>query len=225
MKKNAAIYHFTNGSNKRPIIYKKQLKILKSFAVSHGFVVKEIYCDKSLRKCEQSEFSRLMSEIDKYDAIIVKDLYHIYKNTMKCIGVIKNLLHKNIQIHSIDNGTLLLEDTPFDKPLRVASYCCRFGTPDEIKQINSVHNDILKLFIKKKTNWTLIQQYFDESEHQKDGEQIELKKLIQNRDKYDLLIVHNLNNLHWRTSNFCKIQEQLHFDIFSLQEGLIKFYR
>ena len=43
--------------------------------------------------------------------------------------------------------------------------------------------------------------------------------------KYDLLIVHNLNNLHWRTSNFCKIQEQLHFDIFSLQEGLIKFYR
>ena len=60
---------------------------------------------------------------------------------------------------------------------------------------------------------------------QKDGEQIHLQELIQNKDKYDLLLVHNLNDVHWRTSNFCKVREQLHLDIYSLQEGFLKYRR
>lgn len=223
MSNVAAIYHFTDGSEKRPIMNQKQLNILEQFTISQGFSVGEIYCDKSLLKCEQSEFNRFMSEADKYDVLVTKDFYHISKNTMKCMSVMKDLRDKGIQIHSIENGSFSWEKAPFDKPLRVATYCCRFGAPNEIKEIIPVHNDILKLFTNKKTQWTVIDQYFDESEHQLDGEQIKLMELIKNKGKYDLILVHNLNNIHWRTANFCKIREQLHLDIYSLQEGYLKF--
>ena len=88
-----------------------------------------------------------------------------------------------------------------------------------------VNNDILKLFANKKTRWTVIDQYFDYSEHQNDGEQKQLMELIKNKDKYDLLLVHNLNDVHWRTANFCEIREQLQLDIYSLQEGFLKYRR
>ena len=223
MSNVAAIYHFTDGSEKRPIVNQKQLNMLEQFAISQGFSVGEIYCDKSLLKCEQSEFDRFMADIDRYDVLITKDFYHISKNTMKCMSVMKNLRDKGIQIHSIENGSFSWEEAPFDKPLRVATYCCRFGTPNEMKQIIPVHNDILKLFADKKTQWTVIDQYFDESERQNDGEQIQLMELIKNKDNYDLLLVHNLNDVHWRTANFCKVREQLHLDIYSLQEGFLKY--
>lgn len=223
MSNVAAIYHFTDGSEKRPIVNQKQLNILEQFAISQGFSVGEIYCDKSLLKCEQSEFDRFMSDIDRYDVLVTKDFYHISKNTMKCMSVMKELREKGIQIHSIENGSFSWEEASFDKPLRVATYCCRFGTPNEMKQIIPVHNDILKLFADKKTQWTVIDQYFDESERQNDGEQIQLMELINNKDKYDLLLVHNLNDVHWRTANFCKVREQLHLDIYSLQEGFLKY--
>lgn len=225
MSNVAAIYHFTDGSEKRPIVNQKQLNMLEQFAISQGFSVGEIYCDKSLLKCEQSEFDRFMADIDRYDVLITKDFYHISKNTMKCMSVMKDLRDKGIQIHSIENGSFSWEEAPFDKPLRVATYCCRFGTPNEMKQIIPVHNDILKLFADKKTQWTVIDQYFDESERQNDGEQIQLMELIKNKDKYDLLLVHNLNDVHWRTANFCKVREQLHLDIYSLQEGFLKYYK
>ena len=223
MSNVAAIYHFTDGSEKRPIVNQKQLNMLEQFAISQGFSVGEIYCDKSLLKCEQSEFDRFMADIDKYDVLVTKDFYHISKNTMKCMSVMKNLRDKGIQIHSIENGSFSWEEAPFNKPLRVATYCCRFGTPNEMKQIIPVHNDILKLFADKKTQWTVIDQYFDESEQQNDGEQKQLMELIKNKDKYDLLLVHNLNDVHWRTANFCKVREQLHLDIYSLQEGFLKY--
>ena len=223
MSNVAAIYHFTDGSEKRPIVNQKQLNMLEQFAISQGFSVGEIYCDKSLLKCEQSEFDRFMADIDKYDVLVTKDFYHISKNTMKCMFVMKELRDKGIQIHSIENGSFSWEEAPFNKPLRVATYCCRFGTPNEMKQIIPVHNDILKLFADKKTQWTVIDQYFDESERQNDGEQIQLMELIKNKDNYDLLLVHNLNDVHWRTANFCKVREQLHLDIYSLQEGFLKY--
>lgn len=223
MSNVAAIYHFTDGSEKRPIVKQKQLNILEQFAISQGFSVGEIYCDRSLLKCEQSEFDRFMSNADRYDVLITKDFYHISKNTMKCMSIMKELRDKGIQVLSIENGSFFWEEAPYDKPLRVATYCCRFGTPNEMKQIIPVQNDILKLFTNKKTQWTVIDQYFDESEHQNDGEQIRLMELIKNKDRYDLILVHNLNDVHWRTANFCKVREQLHLDIYSLQEGFLKY--
>lgn len=220
---NAAIYHFTDGSEKRPKIYKDQLNRMKEFAASNGFTVTEIFCDRSLLRSEHPEFDRFLSCCEQFDVLITKDFYHICKNTMKCMSVMQELRSKGVQIYTLQNGSFSWENAPFNKHLKVATYCCRFGTLNEMKEIIPVQNDILTLFTNKKTLWTVIDHYFDESEHQNDGEQIQLMKLLKNKEKYDLLLVHNLNDVHWRTANFCKIREQLHLDIYSLQEGFLKY--
>ena len=142
---------------------------------------------------------------------------------MQCMTLMQTLKEKGIQIYTMENGSFNWNKVPIDKPLRVATYCCRFGSDDELKQVIPVQKDILKLFTNKKTQWTVIDQYFDISKHQNDDEQIELMKLIENKDKYDILLVHNLNDVHWRTANFCKIREQLQLDIYSLQDGFLQY--
>ncbi len=225
MNQKAAIYHFTNESTQRPKIYRDQLEALKAYAESVGLEVADIYCDMSLKRSERSEFDRFLANSNQYDALVTKDFYHIAKNTGKCLGVMQQLRDNGLQIYSIENGIFTWEDAPFDKPLRVATYTCHFGTPNEMKEVIPVRNDIFTLFTDKKTNWTVLDQYYDESLRQKDCEQIQMKELITNRDRYDLLLVHNLNDVHWRTANFCKIREQLQLDIYSLQEGLLKYRR
>lgn len=225
MTDKAAIYHFTDGSKKRPIVNEKQLKQLSEFAASLGYTDVEIFCDKSLLRCEHPEFDRFMSCAEQFAALITKDFYHISKNTMKCMSVMQELRGRGISIYSIENGSFGWKEAPFDKPLKVATYCCRFGTANEMKEIIQVHNDILTLFTNKKTNWTVVDQYFDESEHQNNGEQPELMRFLQNKNRYDLLLVHNLNDVHWRTANFCKIREQHQLDIYSLQDGFLKYER
>lgn len=225
MNQKTAIYHFTNESTQRPKIYKDQLAILKEYAESKGLDVADIYCDMSKKRSERTEFDRFLENSDQYDALITKDFYHIAKNTGKCLSVMQQLRDKGLQVYSIDNGIFTWGEAPFDESLRVATYTCHFGTPNEMKEVIPVRNDIFTLFTNKKTKWTVIDQYYDESLHQKDSEQIQMKELIANRDKYDLLLVHNMNDVHWRTANFCKIREQLKLDIYSLQEGFLEYRR
>lgn len=221
--KKAAIYHFTDKSTKRPKIYRDQLLALTDYAVSMDFEVTDIFCDFSLKRYERTEFDRFLSCSDQYDVLVIKDFYHLSKNTGKCIKILQNLRDNGLQIYSLENGIFIWENVPLEEPLRAASYTCHFGTPDEMKEIIPVRNDIFKLFTDKKTNWILSDQYYDQSFRQRDGEQVQLISLLDNKDKYDLLLVHNLNDIHWRTSNFCKIREQLHIDIYSLQEGFLKY--
>lgn len=219
----AAIYHFTDGSELRPGIYKKQLNILKDYALSLGCTDIEVFCDMSLLISEHPEFNRLLSCVEQFDILVVKDFYHLNKNTMRCMDIIRTLKEKGVQIYTIENGSFNWDEVPLGKPLRVATYCCRFGSNDEIKQIIPIQNDILKLFTNKKTQWAVLDQYFDISQHQNNGEQVELMKLIENKDKYDILMVHNLNDVHWRTVNFCRLREQLQLDMYSLQDGFLPY--
>lgn len=224
MNKKAAIYHFTDESQKRPTVYKDQLAALEKYASSIGFDVTDIYCDMSLKRCERSEFDRFLENCDQYDALIAKDFYHICKNTLTAISIIQKLSDKGVQVYTIENGKFCWTEAPIDKPLRVATYCCRFGPKNELHEIIPIQNDIFTLFVSKKTNWTVVNQYSDEGLHQNNGEQPELMKLLENKDKYDLLLVHNLGAVHWKTASFCRLREQLQLDIYSLQEGYLKFY-
>ncbi|MGN8773405.1 recombinase family protein [Candidatus Weimeria sp. HCP3S3_B5] len=178
MKRKAAIYHFTNESKQRPKIYRDQLEALREYAESVGLDVADIYCDMSLKRSERTEFDRFLANSNQYDVLVTKDFYHIEKNTGKCLGVMQQLRDNGLQIYSIENGIFTWEDAPFDKPLRVATYTCHFGTSNEMKEVIPVRNDIFTLFTCKKTNWTVLDQYSDESLHQKDCEQIQMKELI-----------------------------------------------
>lgn len=223
MKGKAAIYHFTDKSSKRPKIYQDQLATLKRYAASIGFNDADIFCDMSLRRCDRTEFDRFLSSAKQYDVLVTKDFYHISKNTGKCIEILKRLKEQGTQVYTLKNGMFSWEDPPFMEPLRVATYTCHYGSPSEIKEVVSVRNDVCRLFISLKTRWTLEGQYYDESFKQRNGEQIQMETLIKNRDMYDLLLVHTLNDVHWRTANFCRIWEQLQLDIYSLQEGFLRY--
>jgi superfamily II DNA or RNA helicase len=83
--------------------------------------------------------------------------------------------------------------------------------------------DIYSLFVKKKTNWAMGTHYADICVMQNDKEQEELREMIKRKDEFDIIIVNNLNDIHWRTSKFCKIREALGKDIYSLQDGYLKY--
>ncbi len=222
-QKKAAIYHFTDGSQKRPIVNQKQIFRLTEFAKSRGFEVAEVFCDKSLLRYQRTEFDRFMSECNQFDALIVKDFYHLSKNTMKSMSILKQLRDKGLEVHTPDNGSFVWSTAPFEKSLKVATYTCHLATPKEMEEVFQLRQDIFKVFTEKKTDWIITDQFADMTLHQRDGEQHELQKLIANRDKYDLLLVQNLNDIHWRTSNFCRIREALELDIYSLQDGYLEF--
>ncbi len=225
MGKKIAVYHFTDKSEKRPKIYKGQLNKLEEYALSLGYPYDDIdiFCDKSLLRSERPEFDRFLECSGQYEALVTKDYYHISVNTMKCMSLLQELKAKGIKVYTIENGLFSWNEAPLEKPRKTATYCCRLGPCDEMKEIIPVHNDIFKLFIEKKTNWTLVDQYYDESSQINGQQQVQLHKLIENREKYDLLLVHNLNNLYYRTSKFCKIRNQIHLDIYSLQEGFLEY--
>lgn len=223
MNPKAAIYHFTDKSTRRPKICRDQLKALEEYAASVGFDVADIYCDRSLKRYERTEFDRFLSCCNQYSALITKDYYHIAENTGKCMSIMQNLRSKGLKIYTPVNGIFVWEDSPLEKSLRVVTYTCHFGTVNEMKEVIPVKNDILKLFVDKETSWTLTDQYFDKSARQRDGEQIQLMKLLDNKDRYDLLLVHDLNDVHWRTANFCRMRELLGKDIYSLKEGFLKY--
>lgn len=225
MTKKAAVYHFTNKSTRRPKVYLEQLEALKKYATSIGFNNVDVFCDMSLRRCERIEFDCFLSQSRQYDALVVKDYYHISKNTGMCMKILQNLKKQGVKVYTVENGTFSWEAPPFIESLRVATYTCHYGSPSEIKEVVSVRNDVCRLFITHKTNWILAGQYYDESFNQRDGEQIQMAELIKNRNLYDLLLVHTLNDVHWRTSNFCRIRNQLQLDIYSLQDGFLKYRR
>ncbi len=216
----AAIVHFTDQSNIRPIYYQKQLKALEDFASSKGFNGVDVFCDKSLHRCERPEYDRFLKHADEYDALFCKDFYHLSKNTMKCVSTIKELRDQHgVVVYTMENGYYIDEEEPLSKTLKVATYHTHYPNDNEYE----LDMDILRLFARKKTNWEVVDQYSDIIRKKNDYEQVQLQELLKNKEKFDLVLVHNMQNLHWRTANFFRIRESLAMDIYSLQTGYLKY--
>lgn len=69
----AAIYHFTDRSAIRPIVYQKEVERLKQFASKLGYSDAEVYVDKSLKKRDQIHLRNLLNNSAEYQALIMKD--------------------------------------------------------------------------------------------------------------------------------------------------------
>ena len=220
----AAIYHFTDKSQKRPCIHKKQISSLKEFAASLGYTDTDIYCDMSLKKSNQDEFNKFLSCCEDYDALITKDFYHIHDNTLECMNIMRRLREKGVSIYTEENGSFDFDDEILvkEEPLKIATYYSNSGDEYHKKEIAIVKSDILKLYADKKTSWSVMDQYIDDNPHQTDSTCLNLKRMIENRDKYDLILVDCFKDISRRTSKFIKIREELGLDIYSLQEGLLK---
>lgn len=217
-----AIYHFTNTSKKRPGIYKKQLDVLYNYAIAQGWDVKKIYCDKSIYKHERKEFMQFLHESEQYDILLVKDYYHICKNTMECIKILQELRNKGLKIYSLENGPFKFDDIPSSKPLKVTTYISSLMQYKNKEQPIPIKQDIFRLYVKTKTDWEIIDEYIDVEQPKNNTEQHNLKELIKNKNKYDILLVDKFTDINIMTSGFFNIRNQLAMDIYSLQEGYLK---
>lgn len=230
--KKVAIYHFTDGSEVRPIVNEKQMNILRCFASGYGTVFKE-YLDKSIKKCEQTEKEKMFQEIGTYDVLATKDFYHLAKNTGACFNLLQQFLAAGVETHSIEDGSFTFSEPPIQQELNVAVYHSKYAdiTPStaEQKRGNSITSqtqiEIMKLFVRLKTRWKIMDIYVDEARGQSDDTQNSLLELIGKSNRYDLVLCRDFNTIHWRTSKFCKRRKEMKLDIYSLKEGCLKYER
>ena len=229
MDRKVCIYHFTDRSENRPIVYQKQVNRLVEFGKKYG-EIKDIFVDKSLRLSEQINKKQLFTNIGSYDVLVTKDFYHINVHTGACIGNLKEFLKEGVPTYTLEDGRFEFTEAPYNEFLKVAIYHSKFvETKKEttIKRGNAISIETyinkMKYFIKTKTNWLVEDVYVDEADGQQDEKQIELLKLIRNRENYDLIVVKDFNTVHWRTAKFCKRRNNLQRGIFSLKEGYLPY--
>ncbi|MCR5704781.1 MAG: recombinase family protein [Eubacterium sp.] len=217
-----AVYHFTNSDG---IKYQKLIDEFNEFAQANNLTISEFFIDKNGLVYQQSEFDRFLSTCEQFDTLIVKDFYHLCKNTMKCLSIIRELHDKGIKIYAIKDGIIDFNNVDFSKTLKVATYSRHWRASKIQKTFVPLKNDILNLFVNKETNWSIVDQYCDESKNEKDETQLQLASLLENKDKYDLLVVNTLHEINFKTARFIKILYELNLDVYSLQEGLIRIAR
>lgn len=220
-EKRAAIYHFTDGGNIRPIVYQKEIERLKKFATDIGYPDTDVYLDKSLKKKEQLQLQELLQDVSNYHALIMKDFYHLRKNTGVFMNDLITLSNKGVNVHTIEDGNFQLEKAPFEQPLKVAIYYCGL---EIIGRSIELQFEIMNYFVQTCTNWKLVDEYADTSGNRIDGNQKQLQKLIKNHDKYDIILVQAFNDIHWRTAKFCKVRHQIQKDIYSMHGDMYLKY-
>ena len=216
MDKKVYVYHFTNESKERPIVYQKQVEELKEYASWFGDV-EQISVDKTLKESEQTEKIEMLKKAE-FDVLVTKDFYHINKHTNRCFEILKELFERGVKITTLEDGEVVFCDADFDKSVRVCIYHSRCNDKEDISI--STQLSIFHLFVSTKTNWSVIDIFVDE-----DDSQTKLRQMIESRNDYDLVVVKQVSCVNERTSKFFKIMKELKLPIFSLREGEIHYVR
>lgn len=221
-KARAAIYHCTDVSSKRPVVYQKELERIKGLASSMGYQDAVVYLDKSIKKKEQVQAVRLWEDISGYEALLMKDFSHLEKNTGEFISSLTRLARMGVKLYTVEDGSYAFEPPPFGKPLKAAAYYCAVGAAGYSA---GLHFDVMDYFVRTHTKWELSGRYADMSGNIKDGSQGHLQELISDRNQYGIVLVQSFMDIHWRTAKFCTFRNQLQADIYSMHENLFLCYR
>ena len=216
--KKVCIYHFTNAENlRRPIVNEKQMAILNEFASQYGDI-KQVYLDGTLKQCNQDKKKQMIKEIANYDILVMKDFYHLARNTGACFGLLQAFSLQGVKTITMEDGSFSFQfqDAPFDKKLKICVYHSKYKE-DGDRTIETQIN-IFKTFVSHKTNWKIVDVFVDEANSQSDSVQTEIFKVIENakQGKYDLLLIKDFNTFHWRTAKFCHRRNELQLPIYSL---------
>lgn len=221
--KKVCIYHFTNAENlRRPIVNEKQMAILNEFASQYGNI-KQVYLDETLKQCNQDKKKQMIKEIANYDILIMKDFYHLARNTGVCIELLQEFALQGIEVITMEDGSFSFQfqDAPFDKKLKICVYHSKYKEDGD--RTIETQRKIFKTFVSHKTNWEIVDVFVDEANSQSDKVQTEIFKVIENKKKYDLLLIKDFNSLHWRTAKFCHRRNELGLPIYSLKEGYLPY--
>lgn len=221
--KKVCIYHFTNAENlRRPIVNEKQMAILNDFASQYGDI-KQVYLDGTLKQCNQDKKKQMIKEIANYDILIMKDFYHLARNTGVCIELLQEFALQGVKTITMEDGSFSFQfqDAPFDRKFKVCIYHSKYKEDGD--RTIETQRKIFKTFVSHKTNWEIIDIFIDEANSQSDKVQTEIFKVIENKKKYDLLLIKDFNAFHWRTAKFCHRRNELGLPIYSLKEGYLPY--
>lgn len=221
--KKVCIYHFTNAENlRRPIVNEKQMAILNEFASQYGNI-KQVYLDGTLKQCNQDKKKQMIKEMANYDILVMKDFYHLARNTGVCIELLQEFALQGVKTITMEDGSFSFQfqDAPFDKKFKVCVYHSKYKEDGD--RTIETQRKIFKTFVSHKTNWEIIDIFIDEANSQSDSVQTEIFKVIKNKKKYDLLLIKDFNAFHWRTAKFCHRRNELGLPIYSLKEGYLPY--
>lgn len=220
MSEKAAIYHFTDKSEIRPIVYQKELDRLMEFAGSMGYEDPDVYLDFTLRRCDQREHERLISNAEQYTAIIAKDFYHLAKNAVPCLNLMASLNNRGVRVITMVDGAFSFCPAPVRTQRSVALYYCGL----EITRPVDLQKEIMRMYVRNETDWTITGEYIDTEGNRSASNQSELQRMIKEKGSYDLVFTRSFNDLNWLAAKFCKYRHDLGCDIYSLHEDVLLPY-
>ena len=211
------VYHFTDGSEKRPCIVEKDIDSIYKYLDSHkNWNPVSLYLDKTLVKTNQMQYQQLRKRFDRYDILLTKDFYHIQTKTVTFWKHVQQLLSERICIHSVIDGNL---DYFYDlqwllKDLKVAIYY----RSSEAAGASDLRAETLNMFVSMKTQWNVQKVYADQRTKYSD-KQPELESLLLEASQYDLILVDSFVSIHFRTAKLMKTKKKLNKPIYSMKEG------
>lgn len=165
----------------------------------------------------------MIKEIANYDILVMKDFYHLARNTGVCIELLQKFSLQGVKTITVEDGSFSFQfqNVPFYRKLKICVYHSKYK--EDVDRTIETQINIFKTFVSHKTNWEIVNIFIDEANSQSDSVQTEIFKVIKNKEKYDLLLIKDFNAFHWRTSKFCHRRNELGLPIYSLKEGYLPY--
>lgn len=199
--KEAVIYYYTTEKD-LPYIMLQRLDDLYKEAAHQGWAVKSLFIDNGLYS--RPLYGRLLNEtVDnkKYGAIFVYSLYYLNRSSLATFNILNNIMEQNIFLYSITEGEINMEkgERYFERKLKVAIYDRARSNAGQIEQL--FLKEKMEIFCRIKTNWKIHGWYVTEDE---DKNQDVFNTLVNDIDKYDLIIVNHFASIHPSIHQFFK---------------------
>lgn len=214
----AAIYHFTESSQSRPVVLLKKLDSLYTMSKSMGVSVDCVLIDDVLY--HRNYYQRLLHFIRTgvVDVVMLSSAYHLVRsmNTMYHLLVefhmrgVKLITQKEGRIGLISAGEYMKEH------LRVAIYD-RVQGPAE-KELQKLLIARMELYIKTRTKWTLCGIYIASDN---DKEEKVFNDLEAHKQEFDLVLIDHLGALDKYVTSFFMKWKTLEKKIFCLRNEVV----
>lgn len=219
----AAVYHHTGSRGIRQGVVRKDLRVLTDYAHLLGYDDITIYCDTDGRSSTgRPELERLLQATGQYNAVIVRNLFHLDRHTGPAIAKVMSFADAGAVVYTLDGDAWEIGKAPMKDHLSAAVYISSIKG-DHAHREEKLQTDILRCFVKEKTMWTIGGVYSDPRTEKQSVLGDGIQAMIRDRDKYDLLLIHSLKDIHDNTAAFERIWRQLQISIFALQEGFFLF--
>ena len=220
--RSAAIYHFSNNLDRweyKPINCEKETDLIYESLAEKGLIVCGSYYDKQIRKSNHKAYRTFRENTSSYDVLAAWDYRHIEDKTIPFMREARSLIDLGLDIITVRDGSIKTDDLKAisKRRFKAAVYISPHYEPDYCSL--DLQKEAIELFIKLKTNWKIKGLYIDQTDEQKSGAQKELDKLIEEQDRFDIVVTRSMSKFNWRTGLFAAKRNRFSIPIYSIKEG------